>query len=122
MPSPCCGWGRSAMPRPGGLYSSSGSSMAWAARSASERQDGKRAHPLCAMDQDAFDIRCGRGAGVERGVVPVAEFGPAGGMMQVDHDVGGIEQYDQVLRQIGDRVALQVCIAQEDRAGLRDGK
>jgi hypothetical protein len=60
---------------------------------------------LSAVDQHSFDVR-GRGRpAVKRGVVPVAEFGTAVGVVQVDDDVGGIEQYNQVLREIGDCVA-----------------
>src|ERR1700686_3560747 len=110
------------MPRCWGWCSSVGSSRSWAARSACERQDGERAHALRAMDQDALDISCGGRAGVERGVVAVAELGPAVGVVKVHDDVGGIEQYDQVLREIGDSVDLKVGLAQQDRAGLRDGK
>src|ERR1700730_10064029 len=106
MPFLCCAPDRSAMPRRGGSYSSFGSSRGWAARSARERQDGERAHALCAMDQDAFDIRGGGGAGMERGVVPVAELPPAIGVVKVHEDVGGIEQYDQMLRQVGDGIDL----------------
>ena len=58
----------------------------------------------------------------KRGVVPVAEFGPAIGVVQIDDDVGGIEQHDQVLREIGDRVDMQVRVAQQHRAGLGDGE
>src|SRR6266480_6978048 len=78
-----------------------------------ERQQRERAHTLRAVDQGAFDICSGGGAGVERGVVPVAEFGPAVGVMQIDDDVGGVEQYDQVLREVGDCVYAQVGIAQQ---------
>ena len=42
--------------------------------------------------------------------------------MQVDHQIGGVEQDDQMLREIGDRVHLEIGIAQEDGACLRDAK
>src|SRR6516165_9665670 len=74
------------------------------------------------MDQHTLDIRCGGGAGVKRGIVPVTKLGPAIGVVQVDHDVGRIEQHDQVLREVGDRVGMEVGLAQEDRAGLGNGK
>ena len=56
------------------------------------------------------------------GIVPVAELGPAIGVVQIDDDVGGIEQHDQVLREIGDRVDAQIGIAQQHGAGLGDGE
>jgi hypothetical protein len=37
---------------------------------------------------------------MKRRVVPVAEFRTAVGVVQVDHDVAGIEQYNQVLREV----------------------
>ena len=56
------------------------------------------------MDEDAFDISCGGRSSVEGGIAQLAELGPAIRVMEVDDDVGGIEQDDQVLRQIGDGV------------------
>ena len=75
-------------------------------------QDGKRAHALCAVDEHTLDIRRRRWAGVETGIVPVAELGPAIGVVDVDDDVGGIEQHDQVLREVCDPVDAEVGIAQ----------
>ena len=56
------------------------------------------------------------------GVVPVAELRPAVGVVQIDDDVGGIEQHDQVLREIGERVDAQIRVAQQHGAGLGDGE
>src|SRR5947208_2960146 len=73
----------------------------WSTR---ERQHRKRAHALHAVDQHAFDIRRGGRTGVEARIVTVAELRPAIGVVKVHDDIGGIEQYDQVLREIGDGV------------------
>ena len=54
--------------------------------------------------------------------MPVAELGPAIGVVQVDDNVGGIEEHDQVLREVGDAVDAEVGIAQEHGAGLCDGE
>ena len=74
-------------------------------------QDGKRAHALCAVDEHTLDIRRRGWAGVEAGIVPVAKLGPAIGLVQVDNNVGGIEEYDQVLRKVGDPVYPEVGVA-----------
>jgi hypothetical protein len=73
------------------------------------------------MDQDALDVCGRRRTGMERGIVAVAEFGPAVGVVEIDDDIGGIEQDDQVLREIGKRVDAQIRVAQQDGAGLGDG-
>ena len=44
------------------------------------------------------------------------------GVVEVDDDVGRIEQHEQVLREISDGVDVEVRLAQEHRAGLRDGE
>ncbi len=54
--------------------------------------------------------------------MPVAELGPAVGVMQIDDNVGGIEQHDQVLRQVDDRIDVQVCVTQQHRAGFGDAE
>ena len=51
---------------------------------------------------------------MKTGIVAVAEFGPAIGMVQIDDDVGGIEQHDQVLREIRDRIDAQLPVAEQD--------
>jgi hypothetical protein len=40
----------------------------------------------------------------------------------VDDNVGGIEQHDQVLREIDDCVDAQIGVAEQHRAGLGDAK
>ena len=84
--------------------------------------EGKRAHALRAMDEDTLDVRRRGWAGVETGIVTVAELRPAIGVVQIDDNVGGIEEHDQVLREVGDSVDAEVGIAQENGAGLRDGE
>src|SRR5208283_3968307 len=74
------------------------------------------------MDENALDVRRRGWAGVETGIAPVAELRPAIGVVQIDNNVGGIEEHDQVLRKVGDRVDAEVSIAQEDGAGLGDGE
>src|SRR6516162_542311 len=54
--------------------------------------------------------------------MPVAEFGAAIGVMQVDDNVGGVEQYDQVLCEVGNRIDLQIGITQQHGAGLGDAE
>src|SRR5580704_1659522 len=132
MPYPCCEWDRPATQRPAGYqkaeswwsgpWDSSSVSMGRIASRSRDWQDGKRAHSLRAVDEDTFDVRRRGWAGVETGIVPVAKLRPAIGMVQIDDNVGGIEQHDQVLREVGDRVDAEVGIAQEDRASLRDGE
>jgi hypothetical protein len=42
--------------------------------------------------------------------------------VQINDDVAGIEQYDQVLPEVGDRVDPQIRIAEQHRAGVSDAK
>ena len=56
--------------------------------------DGQRAHPLRAVDENSFNVRRGRWARVEGGVMTVVELGPAIGVMEVNDDVGRVEQHD----------------------------
>jgi hypothetical protein len=74
------------------------------------------------VDEDTFNVRRRGWAGVETGIVLVAELSPAIGVVQIDDNVGGIEEHDQVLREVGDRVGTEVGIAQENGAGLGDGE
>src|SRR5208337_1222513 len=85
-------------------------------------QDGKRAHALGAVDQDPLDIRRCGWTGVESGIVAFAEFRPAISVMEIDDNVGRIEQDDQVLRKIGDRVDAELLVAEQDRPRLGDGE
>ena len=52
----------------------------------------------------------------------VAEFRPAVGVVEIDHDVGRIEQHDQMLRQIGESVDAKAAIAEQERACFGDGE
>src|ERR1700730_3752515 len=132
MPYPCCERGRPATQRPAGYQKaeswwcgpcdSSSVSMGRVGGCSRDWQDGKRAHALGAVDEDTCDVRRRGRAGVETGIVLVAELGPAIGVVQIDDDVGGIEEHDQVLREVGHRIDAEVGIAQEDGAGLRDGE
>ena len=45
---------------------------------------------------------------MENGVAPLAKLRPGIGAVDVDDDIGRIEQNDQVLREIGQRIYLQV--------------
>src|SRR6266851_4121384 len=85
------------------------------------RQDGKRAHALRAMDEYALDVRRRGRTGVKRGIMPFVKLGPAIGVVQIDDDVGWIEEYDQVLGKVSDSVDAEIHVAQQHGAGLRDG-
>ena len=50
-----------------------------------------------AMDQHALDVCSGRWTGVECGIIAFAELRPAVSVMEIDDNVGGIEQDDQVV-------------------------
>src|ERR1700736_759855 len=132
MPSPCCEWGRPATQRPAGFQKaeswwsgpcdSSSVSMGRVAGYSRDWQYRKRAHALRAVDEDTFDVRRSGWAGVETGIALVAELGPAIGVVQIDDNVGGIEEHDQVLRKVSDGVDVEIRLAQEHGAGLRDGE
>ena len=51
---------------------------------------------------------------MEDGIMAVAELRPAISVMEIDDDVGGIEQHDQVLREIRDRIDPQLPVAEQD--------
>ena len=57
---------------------------------------------------------------MEGGIMAVAELRPAIRVMQIDEDVGGIEQHDQVLREIRKSIDAQFSVAEQDRARLGD--
>src|SRR5271166_3686155 len=84
--------------------------------------DGKRAHALGAVDQNPLDICRGGWTGMEGGIVAVSKLSSAISVMEIDDDVGGVEQNNQVLREISDGVDAEVLVVEEDRAGLRDCK
>src|SRR5208283_22888 len=63
----------------------------------SHGQDGKRAHALRAMNEDALDVRRRGWAGVETSIVAGTELRPAISAVQIEDNVGGIEKDDQVL-------------------------
>ena len=86
------------------------------------QQHGKRAHALRAVDQHAFDVRRRGRAGVEDSIVHCRGTRAGIGVVEIDDDVGGIEQHDQVLREIGDRIDPEVAVGQQHRAGLGDGE
>src|SRR6202040_2735866 len=93
MPYPCCEWDRPATQRPAGFQKaeswwsgpcdSSSVSMGRVAGCSRDWQDGKRAHALRAVDEDTFNVRRRGWAGVETGIVLVAELSPAIGVVQI---------------------------------------
>jgi hypothetical protein len=87
-----------------------------------ERQDAERANALRAVDEHTLDIRRRRRTRMKAGTVPVMELGPAIGVVEVDDDVSGLVQYDQVLSEIGNGVYSKLRIAEKHRARLRDSK
>src|ERR1700730_19089889 len=111
MPYPCCERGRPATQRPAryqkaeswwsGPCDSSSVSMGLVAACSRDWQDGKRAHALRAMDEDTFNVRRRGWAGVETGIVLVAELSPAIGVVQITDNFGGQQGHDQVFREVG---------------------
>ena len=59
---------------------------------------------------------------MEGGIIAVSKLRSAISVMEIDDDVGGVEQNNQVLREISDGVDAEVLVVEEDRAGLRDCK
>src|SRR5882762_8660750 len=59
---------------------------------------------------------------MEGGITPVAKLGPAISVVEVDDDIGGVEQHDEMLREVGNRIYEQVYFAQEDRARFSHGE
>jgi len=72
------------------------------------------------MDQYPLDVCRSRWTGVECGIIAFAELWPAVSVMEIDDNVGGIEQDNQVLREISDGVNAQLLVAEQDRSGLRN--
>src|SRR5271166_4579127 len=83
-------------------------------------QDGKRAHALGAVDQNPLDICRGGRTGVEGRIIAVSKLRSAISVMEIGDDVGGVEQNNQVLREISNGVDAEALIVEKDRAGLRD--
>ena len=75
---------------------------------ARNRQDRKGTHALGPADEDTLDSGCRRRTGMKAGILLVAE--PTAAMR------------DQVLRQLGDRIDVQVRVAEQNRASLSDGE
>ena len=50
---------------------------------------------------------------MENGVTALPKLRPGVGAVDVDDDIGRIEQNDQVLREIGQRIYLQVHVRQQ---------
>jgi hypothetical protein len=59
---------------------------------------------------------------MKAGIVTAPEFGPVICVVEVNDDVGGVEQDNHVLREVGKRVDLQISIAQEHGAGIGDAE
>jgi len=57
---------------------------------------------------------------MKNGVAPLPELRPGIGAMNIDHDIGRIEQNDQVLREIGQCIHLQILIRQQYRSSFGD--
>jgi hypothetical protein len=57
---------------------------------------------------------------MENGVTALPKLRPGVGAVDVDDDIGRIEQNDQVLREIGQRIYLQVHVRQQHRSGFSD--
>ncbi len=55
---------------------------------------------------------------MKNGVTPFPELRPAIGAMDIDHDIGRIEQNDQVLREIGQCIHLQILVRQQHRSSF----
>jgi hypothetical protein len=59
---------------------------------------------------------------MENRIVVVAELRSAISVMQIDDDVSGIEQSDQMLREISESIDAQLPVAEQDRARLGNAK
>jgi len=59
---------------------------------------------------------------MEGGIAPVAKLGTVISMVKVDDDIGGVEQHDEMLREVGHRVHPQVGVAQQDGARFSHGE
>ena len=84
------------------------------------QQNRQRAHALRPQDKHALDVGRRRGPRMKNGVAPLPELRPGIGAVDIDHDIGRIEQNDQVLREIGQCIHLQVLVRQQHRSGFGD--
>lgn len=57
---------------------------------------------------------------MEDGVTVLPKLRPGIGAVHVDDDIRRIEQNDQVLREIGQRIHLQILVRQQHRASFGD--
>ena len=57
---------------------------------------------------------------MEDGVTPLPELRPCIGAVHVDDDIRRIQQNDQVLCKIGQRIHLQILVRQQHRSGFGD--
>src|SRR5215831_19146540 len=91
----------------------------WASRNRQYRQGP---HALSAMYEHSFDIgRCG-GASIERCIMSEPKFRAPIGVMEIHNDIRRIEQDNNVLREIGEGIDLQIALAQEHRSSLGNGE
>jgi len=87
------------------------SAQHWSRAHLRDWKDGKGTNTLGAVDKNPLDVCGGRRARVKAGIFSQAKFRPAIGMMNVDNNIFGIEQYNKVLCQISQRVHVQIQIA-----------
>jgi hypothetical protein len=73
-------------------------------RGAREWQYGQRAHALCTVDEHTFYIRSRGRAGVKHNIVSLEELGSPIGVMQIHDDIRGIQQHNEMLREISQRI------------------
>src|SRR6516225_2109369 len=79
-----------------------------------QHRHGKAAHALCAVDQDALDIRGGGWASHQNRVTSGLEPRVPISLMQVADDAGWIEEDKEMLREVGQRIHFQLVLAEPD--------
>jgi hypothetical protein len=72
------------------------------------------------MDQDTLDVAGPRRTGVKDGVSRTVKLRPIVGILYARHDVVGIEQHHEMLRQIGERIDDQFVLGEQHGTGLSD--
>ena len=82
------------------------------------QQHCERSHSLRAVDQDTFNVGSGRRPCMERSIARHMEFLTPIGVLSACRNVLGIEQNDEVLGKVGERVYVQFFLSEEHRAGL----